>query len=499
MPNTGSLLYEIDLASGKADRRQVRPQRGNAGFWLDVAWSLKNNDLFFSAPRVGAPQIWSMPAGDAPIMIQLPLTRYRAEDIVDPDSISVTPDGETVIQSLVIVNGKGDFELYSVPRAGGKPVNITNTPRDEFAPAVSPDGKTIAHVSNHLGNIDMFLMPVAGGEKTHVRLTSLKFKQPSGRLRVKVIDEMGQPTRVRLHVRAADGKAYSPQGSPIFYYPLETGGERDGFFIANGNDEFPAPAGAVRFVALKGVEYRILERSAGVKPDQTTEVTLQMERWTNWNQKGWYTGENHFHANYNGIYYQRPPESLAWLQAEDLNTANMIVANAAGAFVHDKEFFTGAVHPLSGSRYVLYWGQEYRNSDPLGHMAFLNIKKQVPPSYTSVIGSDSPYDFPLNTMAAIEARKQGGLVSYVHPMSGVIRDVFDTSLGAKESPITAALGAMDAIDILPFGEAAYELWYRFSTAAFASRRAQARMYLPTGGASTRFPADHASMWKWVRP
>jgi hypothetical protein len=99
-------------------------------------------------------------------------------------------------------------------------------------------------------------------------------------------------------------------------------------------------------------------------------------------------------------------------------------------------------------------------------MAFLNIKKQVPPSYTSVIGSDSPYDFPLNTMAALEARKQGGLVSYVHPMMNQSRDVFDTNLGAKEMPLGAALGAVDAIDILPFGEGAYELWYRFLNCGF---------------------------------
>src|SRR5690606_40298002 len=69
-------------------------------------------------------------------------------------------------------------------------------------------------------------------------------------------------------------------------------------------------------------------------------------------------------------------------RSSDLNAANMIVANADGAFVHDKEFFTGAVSAVSTERHFLYWGQEYRNADPLGHMGFLNIKSQVPPSYT---------------------------------------------------------------------------------------------------------------------
>jgi len=395
----------------------------------------------------------------------IPLTRYRPEDIVLLHSLSAMPDGLALVYSAVAVNGKGDYELYRIARAGGAPAAITNTTRDEFSPAVSPDGKLLAHVSNHLGNIDLFTMPVSGGEKKHVRITGLKFRRPAGKVRVKVLDELGRPSPVRLYVRASDGKAYCPAGSPIFYYPLEPGGAREGFFVAGGDDTFPVPAGPLRLVAIKGLEYHPAERNVDVAPEQLTEVTLTMERWANWNQRGWWSGENHFHANYNGSYYQRPPQSLGWLMAEDLNLANMMVANAAGAFIHDKEFFRGAPDPLSTSRYLLYWGQEYRNSDPLGHMAFLNIRKQVPPSYTSVIGSDSPYDFPLNTMAALAAREQGGLVSYVHPM-GSSSDVFDTELGAKESPLTAALGALDSIDILPFPEAATQLWYRLLNAGF---------------------------------
>jgi hypothetical protein len=190
-----------------------------------------------------------------------------------------------------------------------------------------------------------------------------------------------------------------------------------------------------------------------------------MRRWTNWAQRGWQTGENHYHANYNGSYYLGRSQSLLWMKAEDLNAANLVVANSEGAFTHDKEFFRGGVDPLSTARYTLYWGQEYRNSFPLGHMAFLNIQRQVPPSFTSVPGSHSSHDFPLNTMAALAARQQGGLVSYVHPVTQS-RDVFDSMLGAKEMPVGTALGAVDAIDVLPAGENAYEIWYRFLNCGF---------------------------------
>ena len=476
VPQTGALLHEIPVKGGHPRALQQRPQRGLVSGWSDASWNAKNDEIFFTGIRsnavqngsqqLGAPQVWSIPAKSSGILVQLPLTRYRLTDIAQLHSLSAIPDGSGVIYAAVMVNGKGDRELYRVPREGGAPVALTKTSRDEFAPAVSPDGKSIAHVSNHLGNLDLFVMPIAGGDKRHIRMTELQFRKSAGRVRVKVLDEKGASTPARLYVRASDGKSYGPQGVQMFYFGLDPQQPREGFFVADGDDEFALPSGRLRLVALKGVEYRGEERTLDIPSGQTAEITISMQRWTNWEQKGWYTGENHFHANYNGSYYQRPPDSLRWLEAEDLNTANMIVANSEGGFVHDKEFFKGMADPISKPRYILYWGQEYRNSDPLGHQAFLNIKKQVPPSFTSVVGSNSPYDFPLNTMAAIEAKKQGGLVVYVHPISGATIDVFDTNLGAKEAPLGAALNAVDAIDLLPFAPAAYDLWYRLLNCGF---------------------------------
>jgi dipeptidyl aminopeptidase/acylaminoacyl peptidase len=477
VPDNGAVLHIVNANGGPARSIQPRTQRGASGNWMWASWSPKNGEIFFGAQRfagvqngsqkLGAPQVWTIPARPGPIMVHLPLTTYRLADIAQLHSVSALPDGSGAIYSAVIVNGKGDRELYRVSREGGaKPVAITNTTRDEFSPAVSPDGKRIAHSSNHLGNLDLFTMPVAGGEKRHVAISGLEFRNPSARLRVKTFDEQSQPSPVRLWVRASDGKAYSPRGGQLFHYSLEAGRPREGFFITSGDDEIVLPAGRVKLIAMKGIEYRIEERTLDLSAGETSEVSISMLRWTNWNQKGWYTGENHFHANYNGSYYQRPPDSLDWLRAEDLNAANMIVANSEGAFVHDKEFFKGAVDPASKPTFLLYWGQEYRNSDPLGHMAFLNIKKQVPPSFTSVVGSNSPHDFPLNTMAAMEARAQGGLVVYVHPLSSPLTDPMDSNLGAKEAPLTAALGAMDAIDVLPYAPAAYEMWYRLLNCGF---------------------------------
>ena len=463
VPNQGALLHSIDPKSGVVNPLHTRPQRNLAGPWVET--SANEESILFAAQRVGSPQVWSLPAGRDGFTVQLPLTRYLREDIVQLDGVSALPTGGS-IYSADVINGRGNFELYRVPSSGGDPVALTTTPRHELSPEVSADGAKIAFASNKLGNMDLFTMPVAGGDAEHVQIEGLQFRGHSGRIRVTVVDEMDRPTAARLYIEAADGKGYAPRGEPIFYYPLEPGGKRDAFFVAVGSAEFDVPAGPLKLTAVKGFEYRLIAKTVDVESDGTNEVTLKLERWTNWNQRGWYSGENHFHANYLGSYYQQPNQSLAWLKAMDLNAANMIVANAQGAFVHDKEFFTGDVSPLSTPLRFLYWGQEYRNSDPLGHMGLLNIKRLVPPSYTSVPGSDSPFDFPLNTMAAIEAREQGGLVTYMHPIGGATRDVFDTNLGAKESVVTAALGALDTLDVLPYGDSAYRLWYTLLNCGF---------------------------------
>lgn len=471
----GALLYVVDPASGEAVLRQsmlqtntptmaFRRSQRQVGRWMESAWSRDGEEIFYSGERQGATQIWSLLAVQRGFQIQKPWTRYLPDDIAMLGGIAALPDGG-LIYSADEVNGRGNFELYRLASDGAKPQPITNTARHELTPAVTPDGKKLAWATNQLGNLDLFTRDLPDGEARHLAIEGLEFRKASGQVRVHVVDEMGRPTAARLYVTASDDKAYAPRGLPIWYYPIGTG-EPAGFFLTTGDDVFPAPAGPLRLQAVKGFEYRLSSQTAEVRANETAEVTIQLERWTNWSQRGWHSGENHFHANYLGSYYQRPPDSLEWLRAMDLNAANMIVANSQGAFIHDKESFTGKVSTASQPSYQLFWGQEYRNSDPLGHMGFLNIREQIPPSYTSVPGSDSPYDFPLNTMAALEAKKVGGLVTYMHPISGPLTDVFDTNLGAKEAVVTAALGGLDTLDLLPYGESAYQLWYGLLNCGF---------------------------------
>jgi hypothetical protein len=51
-------------------------------------------------------------------------------------------------------------------------------------------------------------------------------------------------------------------------------------------------------------------------------------------------------------------------------------------------------------------------------------------------------------------------------MVGPARDPFDSTVSAKELPVTAALGYVDVMDIYPWGPVSLEMWYRLLNCGF---------------------------------
>ena len=73
----------------------------------------------------------------------------------------------TVSASRIVFTYAGD--LWSVDRNGGDALRLTSDPAADLAPAFSPDGKTIAFNRQHGDNLEVYVMPAAGG--TPRRLT----------------------------------------------------------------------------------------------------------------------------------------------------------------------------------------------------------------------------------------------------------------------------------------------------------------------------------------
>src|SRR5438046_8050453 len=68
----------------------------------------------------------------------------------------------TVSKTHIAFGFAGD--LWVVGRDGGEARRLTSGVGLEFAPKFSPDGQTIAFTGEYDGNLDVYVVPTAGGE-----------------------------------------------------------------------------------------------------------------------------------------------------------------------------------------------------------------------------------------------------------------------------------------------------------------------------------------------
>ncbi len=287
--------------------------------------------------------------------------------------------------------------------------------------------------------------------------------------------ELAEPSRV--YITGSDGLGYAPCGTISRFVPLPA----EQFFHAAGSFEIDLPAGDTLIEATRGLEYDWASRRMDLR--QPTTIRLAPRRWISMASRGWYSSDAHIHANYTAEHHQNitPADVLTYALAEDLNIPNMMVANSAGAFVHDREHFTGGPHPLSRPAYILWWNEEMRNGNAYGHMCFYGLRRLVEPLYTGFAGTPYSDEYPPNYTQAKAARAQGGAVTYAHPgySAGI------ENFSARELPVDVALGEVDALDVMSNNpeEFAMQNWYRLLNCGF-------RLAISAGTDSFTNVADH---------
>jgi hypothetical protein len=108
-----------------------------------------------------------------------------------------SPDGQTV---AYVSDRDGNFEIYLQQISGGPALNLTHNPAADIQPAFSPDGREIAFVSNRSGGSDIMHaapgLPLVGGD-------------------IWVMPALGGPAR-RI-VEKGDFPSWTPDGAELLY------------------------------------------------------------------------------------------------------------------------------------------------------------------------------------------------------------------------------------------------------------------------------------------
>jgi hypothetical protein len=277
----------------------------------------------------------------------------------------------------------------------------------------------------------------------------------TGVLEVKLADggANGAPTAARVRITTLGGHYLPPERATYGLILKMFGTEHDQvarrWFYADGGFRVRAPVGRVKISIRKGLEHRSVETELEVPDAGTTRKTLTLERWIDMRRRGWHPADVHMH-------FLDPPTVRFEMTAEDVAVSNVLVMNQRGA-ITARQYFTGALDPISDARRLIYYNEEFRN-EQLGHLVLLNLKRVVEPISTGRIGSAAPQfyrtahfnllDEPvvnhgdagspdrLLIDAMRETHRQGGLVNWAHLRHEL------------EFPLDAALGELDTVDIL---------------------------------------------------
>jgi len=279
----------------------------------------------------------------------------------------------------------------------------------------------------------------------------------------------GAPVFSRVHVRDKKGEYWPPAGHmkdfPIGFNNAVGGDVMvDGRRFAYVESEFmlPLAVGSYTMELAKGMEYVNRDLSFEVTAGSIPELDVDIARWIDMNERGWYSGDTHIH-------FLTPQAGLLEARAEDLNVANVLAAQWAALYT-DVVHFTGAPSAISDARHIVYVNEEARHPH-LGHTVLLNLRELVYPMGwgTSELqnsqGIHGGLDYPPMAFIADAAKQQGGLVSWAHfPNPGA------------ELAVDFALGKIDAVDLMTWADplsadggprgSATDAWYRLLNAGF---------------------------------
>jgi len=451
-PNGNYNIYVMPLVNGvPGTPRQIThdfrlaPPTVYYGEWalhIHPTWTRDGTELIFVSNRDnkhGSGGFYRMKAEPDAAM-----KRFYYEETTWKARPTLSPDGAKLVYSSYL--GRQWQQLWAMPPGGGDTFPLTYGDFDRTTPRWSPDGTRIAFISNETGDTSLWLFHWFGGKLERVKIDRLVYKRPMGKLTVRVLDgDTGKPLRARVHLTAGDGRAYAPDQSWfradwLMFDHMDKSEYH--YFHTDGEFEVMLPPGPAKLAFSRGFEYQPEEREAAAPGS----LTVTLRRIANMAAQGWWDGNNHFHMNYAGVYFNTPQRFMDQAGAEDIHVLNNLICNKEQR-LPDVAHFRGAPDPASGADRILYHNQEYH--PPFwGHSVFLNLKQHlIIPDYVGYQNTIVASLYPTNTTAFQAAQAQGALAGYAHG-------------AGPHFPVDLALGTADFVEAnsAPAMDPLYRAW-----------------------------------------
>ena len=423
-PNGNYNVYVMPFAGGEPGRPvaltqdfELVPPTVYYGKWalhIHPTWSRDGSELILISNRDnkhGSGGFYRMKAEPG-----AELRRFHYEETTWKARPTLSPDGAKLVYSSYL--GRQWQQLWTMPPDGGDAFPLTYGDFDRTTPRWSPEGDRIAFISNETGDTSLWLWHWFGGRMEQVRIEKLDYRRPMSALRVRVLDKKTKkPMRARVHLKAADGRAYAPTESWfradwLMFDHMDQEGEYH-YFHTDGSFEIELPPGRTRLSVSRGFEYLPVDHETTLSVGSPATLDIELERLENMAAKGWWDGDNHFHMNYAGVYFNTPKLLMEQAEAEDIHVLNNLICNKEQR-LPDVAHFSGKPDPVSTAERILFHNQEYH--PPFwGHAAYLNLKEHlVIPDYVGYQNTVVASLFPANSVPARVARDQGALAGYAH-------------------------------------------------------------------------------------